>query len=224
MNWRRPTVALVLIVIALAYFSAGGEDLFDPREFQRIYDESPLMTAGIFFLVYLLGTAFSLPVMGVLSVIAGMIFGHVVGISISLLACTVGGTAAFLVSRYVLHDQVQRRFAEQLVNINKGIEKEGVFYLFSLRMVPLIPFWTLTLVAGLTPINVRRFVLATLFGTLPLIAVLVHFGTQIGAMETFSIRTMFSPNLLLALALVGALPFITKGIVRLLRRPKRKGV
>ena len=120
-------------------------------------------------------------------------------------------------SRYVLHDPIQRRFADQLTNINKGVEKEGAFYLFALRMIPIIPFWTLNLLIGLTPIDVRRFVVATLTGMLPIISVLVHFGTQIRAVDSFSIRALFTPGLLLSLALVGVMPFIAKGIVRLVQ-------
>ena len=221
MKWRRPALAVLIVGLALAYFASGGEELLDPRAFRRLHDASPLLTAGIFFLVCVLGTALSLPVTGVLSVIAGMTFGHAIGLSTALLGTTLGGTVAFLTSRYVLHDQLQRRFADQLVNINEGIEKEGAFYLFSLRMIPIIPFWTLTLVAGLTPIDVRRFVLATLFGMLPIVAVLVHFGTQIRALDDFSIGALFSPNLLLALALVGAMPIIARGIVRLVQRRYR---
>ena len=217
MNWRQPVLALLIIGVAVLYFAAGGDELLDPRAFQTMYDTSPLTTAGVFFLVCLVGTALSLPVTGVLSVIAGMIFGHLVGLPVALVACTFGGTLAFLVSRYVLREPIQRRFADQLMNINKGVEKEGAFYLFALRMIPIIPFWTLNLLVGLTPIDVRRFVLATLTGMLPIISVLVHFGTQIGAMESFSIRAMFTPGLLLSLALVGVMPFIAKGIVRLVQ-------
>ena len=104
--------------------------------------------------------------------------------------------------------------------INRGIEREGAFYLFSLRMIAVIPFWLLTLLMGVTPIGIWRFFLATAAGMLPIVVVLVHFGTQLGAIESFSLRSVFTPGLLTALALLGILPFATRRLVALIKRSR----
>lgn len=220
MKRRKIALLVAIVVIVGVYFSAGGEELLDPKAYQALYRQSPVATTLVFFLAYLAGTAFSLPVTGVLSVVAGIIFGHLVGIPMALFACTIGGTLAYLSSRYILHDVIQRRFATHLIGINSGVEKDGPFYLFGLRMIPVIPFWLLNLLMGLTRMKTAQFFIATLTGMVPITLVLVHFGTELGAIESFSLRAMFTPGLLFALALLGAMPFIAKGIVGLVKNRK----
>ena len=218
MNWKKLAMVALVALSVLAYLLAGGRELLDPRSFQAYYQRAPLATGGVFFLVCLLGTALSMPVTGILAVIAGMTFGHAVGLSLTLLACTCGGSLAFLMARYVLHAPIQQRFADQLTQINKGVESDGAFYLFGLRMIPVLPFWLLNLLAALTSIDLRRFFLATLGGMFPLLLLLVHFGTQVQSVERFSVRALLSPGLLLALGLLAALPFATRALLKYVNR------
>lgn len=220
MKRRKIALLVAIVVVVGVYLATGGGQLFDPHAYQALYRQSPVATTLVFFFAYLAGTAFSLPVTGVLSVVAGVIFGHLVGIPVALFACTIGGTLAYLSSRYILHDFIQHRFATQLIGINRGVDKDGPFYLFGLRMIPVIPFWLLNLLIGLTRMKTAQFFVATLTGMVPITLVLVHFGTQLGALESFSLRAMFTPGLLLALALLGALPFVAKGIVGLVKDGK----
>jgi len=217
-NKKQLLLLIALLGIVVTYFMTGAEEMLDPRKYQALYKESPLTTVLIFFAIYLTGTALSLPVTGVLSVVSGMIFGHLIGAPLALLACTIGGTIAYLVSRYLLHTLVQQRFAAQLASINKGIEAEGAFYLFCLRMIPVIPFWLLNLLVGLTSIGVARFFVATLLGMLPVTLILVHFGTQLSTIDRFSVTEIFTPGLLLSLALLAVMPFVARQAVRLIRR------
>jgi uncharacterized membrane protein YdjX (TVP38/TMEM64 family) len=201
----------------------GGEEMLDVRSYQALYQKSPVATTLIFFLVYLVSTALSLPASGVLSIASGIIFGDIVGVPLSLLACSTGGTLAFLSSRYLLHDLIQHRFAVQYEVVNRGIEKDGAFFVFSLRMIPVIPFWLLNLLMGLTSMSASRFYLATLTGMVPIAVILVHFGSQIGSLESFSLRAIFTPGLLFSLLLLGAMPFIAKGVLTLVQRHRNRG-
>ena len=218
MNRRQVSLLLVIVVCVAAYVFGDGDRLLNPAIIQAQFQRSPLATAAVFGILYMLGTALSLPVTGILSVIAGMIFGRLFGVPLSLLACTCGGTLAYLMSRYLLHDLVQQRFAVQMSMLNKGIETEGAFYLFCLRMVPIIPFWLLSLLAGVTTISITRYFVATLLGMLPVILILVNFGAELGAVEQFSVATLFTPGLLFSLTLLAAMPLLARGIIVVLRR------
>jgi len=150
MNRKQLALLLTIVLVLATYLTRGGEDMLNTQSYQALYQSAPLTTGLLFFLVFLLGTAFSLPACGVLSIATGIIFGHAVGIPLALLASSIGGTLAFLSSRFLLHDLIQRRFAVHYQVVNRGIEKEGAFYVFSLRMIPVIPFWMLNLLMGLT--------------------------------------------------------------------------
>jgi uncharacterized membrane protein YdjX (TVP38/TMEM64 family) len=222
-NRKQFTLLFTIVAVVTAYLIAGGEDLLNIRVYQVRYQESPLATSVVFFLVFLLGTALSLPVSGFLSVLAGFIFGNIVGFPLALLACAFGGTLAYLTSRYILHDLIQRRFGDQLFVINKGIKKDGAFYVFSLRMIPVIPFWLLNLLIGLTPMSASRFFVATFTGMMPITLILVYFGGRVGSIESISPRAIFTPGLLLSLALLASLPFIARRIVNLIQRRRDRG-
>ena len=218
MNLRQVSLLLVIAVCIAAYVFGDGDKLLNPATFQAQFQSSPVGTAVVFVVLYVVGTAISLPVTAILSVIAGMVFGRLAGVPLALLACTCGGTLAYLMSRYLLHDLVQRRFAVQMKVLNRGIESEGAFYLFCLRMVPIIPFWLLSLLAGVTPIGITPYFLATLLGMLPVILILVNFGAELGAVEQFSLAAIFTPGLLFSLTLLAVMPLLARGIIVLLRR------
>jgi uncharacterized membrane protein YdjX (TVP38/TMEM64 family) len=215
---RQLVLLLVVVLVVAAYFIGGGDKLLNPALYRAWYQQSPFLTGAVFFLVFLLGTALSLPVSGVLSVVSGIIFGHLVGGPLALLAGATGGSLALLVSRYLFRNLVQQRFAVQLAVINKGVDREGAFYLFCLRMVPVVPFWLLNLLMGATHMSVPRFFVATLLGMLPVTLILVNFGAQLGAVESFSMADLFTPGLLLSLTLLAMLPIIARGVVVLIRR------
>ena len=147
--------AFIILIGAFFYFDLGrflSLDSIKQRQagFAALYGEKPLLVIGAFFLVYVAVTALSLPGAAIMTLAGGAIFGVVTGTLIVSFASSIGATLAFLVSRYVLRDSVQARFASRLAEINKGIDKDGAFYLFTLRLVPLIPFFVINLVMGLT--------------------------------------------------------------------------
>ena len=132
-------------------------------------------------------------------------------------ALTLGGTVALYSTRYLFHDLIKKRFTSQLEVINKGIEKEGALYLFGLRMIPVIPFGLLNLLIGLTSMRVPVFMLATLCGMVPVILILAYTGSQLGNLDSFDLSAIFTPGLLLSLALLASFPFLAKAIVTLTR-------
>jgi uncharacterized membrane protein YdjX (TVP38/TMEM64 family) len=218
MPLKKIALAIFLITIITLYFAGGGEKYLSINLYQELFEQSPLATASVFFAVFLLGTSCSLPVAGVLTVASGIIFGTLTGFSISLIATTLGGTVALYSTRFLFHDFIKRRFTNQIDMVNKGIEKEGAVYLFGLRMIPIIPFWSLNLLMGLTAMRVPVFMLATSCGMVPVILILAYTGSQLGDIETFSMADVFTPGLILALSLLATFPLLAKAIVHLARR------
>ena len=218
MPLKKLALAALIAGVVIAYFTAGGERLLNVGLYQSFFEQSPLQTAAVFFLVFFAGTSFSLPITGVLSVVSGIIFGPVIGFLISLFACTLGGTVALFSTRFLFHDLVKRRFSVHINMINRGIEKEGAFYVFGLRMIPVIPFALLNVLVGLTSMRAPLFFISTLAGMIPILMVLAYTGSQIGNIESFSFSAILTPGLILSLCLLAAFPFLARAIVRLTRR------
>lgn len=141
----------------------------------------------------------------------GAVFGLPTGLLVISFASSIGATLAFVIARFVLRDTVQNRFQDKLRAINDGIEKEGDFYLFTLRLIPLFPFFVINLVMGLTPMKAWRFYLVSQIGMLPGTIVYVNAGSQLGALESMS--GILSPGLILSFALLGIFPLLAKKLV-----------
>jgi uncharacterized membrane protein YdjX (TVP38/TMEM64 family) len=185
-----------------------------------IYAQHTLMAIGVYMLIYIAVTALSLPGAAVMTLAGGALLGLLTGTVVISFASTIGATLAFLVSRFLLKDWVQSRFKDKLKAINQGIEKEGAFYLFTLRLVPVFPFFIINLVMGLTPISIRRFYLVSQLGMLPGTLVYVNAGTQLAQID--SLKGILSPGLLLSFALLGLFPLLAKKGVAIFNQ-KRKG-
>ncbi len=185
---------------------------------QTYADENFLSAAGIYFLVYVAITALSIPGAAVATLVGGAIFGLGWGTLIVSYASSIGATLAFMTSRLLLRDWVQSRFGNSLKAINAGVEKDGAFYLFSLRMVPVFPFFLVNLLMGLTPIKLIPYFFVSQIGMLLGTAVYVNAGAELGQIESLS--GLISLPIVLSFALLGVLPWITKGILGFLRRQK----
>ena len=175
----------------------------------------PVLTAGIFFAVYVAVTGLSLPGAAIMTLAAGAIFGVLWGTIIVSFASTIGATLAFLAARFVLRDGVQGKFGDKLKAINIGMEKEGGFYLFTLRLIPIFPFFVINLVMGLTPIRAWTFYWVSQIGMLAGTLVYVNAGTQLAQLD--SLKGILSPELLASFALLGIFPLIAKKIVALVK-------
>lgn len=181
-------------------------------------DAEPLQMALGYFFLYVLTTALSLPGALVLTLAGGAIFGFVQGFVLVSFASTVGATLAFLAARYVLRDWVQQRFGEKLKPMNDGIEKEGAFYLFTLRLVPVFPFFLINLLMGLTKMRTLTYYWVSQVGMLAGTVIYVNAGTQLAAIE--SLKGIVSLPILLSLAALGLFPLITKKILDIFKKNK----
>jgi len=175
----------------------------------------PLLVAGGFFIVYVIITGLSLPGAAVMSLGGGALFGLLWGTIIVSFASSIGATLAFLVSRFVLRDTVQKRFADRLQTINEGIEENGAFYLFTLRLVPIFPFFLINLLMGLTPIRTSTFYVVSQAGMLAATVVFINAGTQLAQLENLS--DVLSPGLLASFVLLGIFPLLAKKVVAIIQ-------
>lgn len=216
-------VVVIALVAAFFLFDLGryfSLDYFKSQEaaIMAYFDTHPWRTAGIFFAIYVAVTALSLPGAAIMTLVAGAIFGLLWGTVIVSFASSIGATLAFLTSRFLLRDWVQAKFGDKLKAINEGMAKDGPFYLFTLRLVPLFPFFVINLVMGLTPIATRTFYWVSQVGMFLGTIVYVNAGTQIAKIE--SLRGILSPGLLLSFALLGIFPLIAKKIVEIVKLRK----
>ncbi len=182
------------------------------------YDAHPALTIAIFFVVYVAVAGLSLPGAAIMTLFAGGIFGLVVGLVTVSFASSIGATFAFLTSRFLLRDSIQAKFGDKLRAINQGIEREGAFYLFSIRMVPAFPFFIVNLVMGLTPLKTTTFYWASQLGMLIGTAVYVNAGMQLAQID--SLRGILSPGILGAFALLGVFPIVAKKLVDVIKARK----
>jgi pyruvate/2-oxoglutarate dehydrogenase complex dihydrolipoamide dehydrogenase (E3) component/uncharacterized membrane protein YdjX (TVP38/TMEM64 family) len=175
------------------------------------YQAHPWQAALVFFAAYVAATGLSLPGATLLTLAAGAIFGLLWGTVLVSFASSIGATVAFLLSRFLLRDWVQSRFGARLRGINEGVANEGAFYLFTLRIVPAVPFFVVNLAMGPTPIRARTFYWVSQLGMLPATLIYVNAGTQLAAIE--SPAGILSPALLGAFVLLGLFPFIAKRLI-----------
>ncbi|MEN9560522.1 MAG: hypothetical protein RLZZ502_1733, partial [Pseudomonadota bacterium] len=164
-----------------------------------------------FAFTYVVFAALSLPAAGLLSLLAGALFNYPLACAVVVVSATVGGTLAFLSTRYLFRDSVQSKFAQQLQGINAGMEKEGAFYLFGLRLVPVMPFFLINTLMGLTPIKTRTFFWVSLLGMIPGTLVFVNAGKALAQIE--SLKGILSPDLIVAFCLLAILPWVLKKLL-----------
>lgn len=217
MKSRTTKIALILLlavlVVAFFAFDLGRYLTLDylksqQQAFNEYYQQNRFSTLLSYFVIYVLVTALSLPGAAVMTLAGGALFGLWPALIVVSFASSIGATLAFLVSRFLLRDWVQGRFGDRLKAINAGVEKEGAFYLFSLRLVPIFPFFVINLLMGLTPLKTRLFYLVSQVGMLAGTIVYVNAGTQLGQLE--SAAGILSPGIIFSFALLGVFPLVAK--------------
>lgn len=179
-------------------------------------EQNLLYSALIYFVAYVVITAFSIPGAAVVTLLGAALFGFWFSLALVSFASTIGATLAFLSSRYLLRNWVQQRFSDKLNAINAGVKKDGAFYLFTLRLIPIFPFFLINLLMGLTPISTVRYYLVSQLGMLPGTAVYLNAGTQLAEIKTLA--GIVSPTVLLSFALLGVFPLIAKWILSKLQK------
>ena len=213
-------VLLVLLIILFLAFDLGRffslETLKSGRdELQQAYHARPLQMMGLYAGIYIVIAALSLPGAGVMTLAGGAIFGVWVGIPLAVISASIGATVALWMARYVFREFVQQRFSDRMTAIDAGIKRDGAFYLFTLRLVPVFPFFIINLLMGLTAIPASTFFWISLLGMLPGTAIYVNAGTQLASITSLS--DIFSPALIGSFALLAIFPWLARWAVERVR-------
>lgn len=216
-------ILIALLALLLAYAHMAG--LTDGLTLENIrakheallsyYQGDPWIVVITYFVTYVIITAFSLPGAAILTLAGGALFGFWLALLIVSFASTIGATLAFLISRYMVGSWVQTKYEAQLKTFNEGFVKEGLFYLFAMRLTPIFPFFLINILMGLTPVRVRCFYVISQIGMLPGTAAFVFAGTELGKLSALS--DVLSVPLILAFTVLGFLPIITKKIISSIR-------
>ena len=219
-------IFLGLAAAAFIFFDVGqylSLDFFKAQKqpIEGYQEQQPLVVAAAYFVTYVIVTAFSLPGAVVMTLIGGALFGLGWGLLLVSFASSIGATLAFLIARIVLRDWVQRRMGHHLSAINEGVEKDGALYLFTLRLVPIFPFFVVNLAMALTPIRIWPFYWVSQLGMLAGTVVYVNAGTQLAQID--SLAGILSPALIGSFVLLGFFPWIAKTIVATIQRRKNAG-
>ena len=225
MSKSRVVLLIVLVALIAAFFAFDLKQYFSLDFFKlqqaaidAYFQAHPLQTAGIYFAIYVAVTGLSLPGATLMTLVGGAIFGLLWGTVIISFAASIGATLAFLASRFLFRDALQKKFGDKLAAINRGVEKEGAFYLFALRLVPAFPFFVINLVMGLTPMKARTYYWVSQLGMLLGTIVYVNAGTQIAQID--SLAGLASPGLIGSFVLLGLFPLVAKRFVDWLKARK----
>jgi uncharacterized membrane protein YdjX (TVP38/TMEM64 family) len=201
------------LIIAFKIFDLGQYFSLDyikesQENFQLLYNEHRAAVIAGYMVIYILVTSLSLPGAAIMTLAGGALFGLVIGTIIVSFASTIGATLACFVARFVLRDWVQGKLGDKLRTVNNGVEKEGAFYLFTLRLIPVFPFWLINLGMGLTKMPLRTFYWVSQVGMLAGTIVYVNAGKELGKIESLS--GILSPTLILSFVLLGLFPILAK--------------
>ena len=219
-------IPLTLLALGIAAFFAFGLGQYvsldyikhSQARFVALYAQQPVLVTAVYFGVYVAVTALSLPGAVILTLAGGAIFGLVWGTVVVSFASTVGATLAMLAARTILRDSIEQRFGKRLAELNKGVEREGPFYLFTLRLIPAMPFFVLNLLMGLTRMKTLTYFWVSQLGMLAGTIVYVYAGTELGKVD--SLGSVASPGLIGAFVLLGLFPLLTKKTLDAVRRRK----
>ena len=225
MNAKKIIILAIVAILVACFFIFDLGQYFSleyiksqQEALNTFYQENQWQTILGFFLVYVAVAGLSLPGATILTLLGGAIFGLVVGTIVVSFASTIGATVACLVSRVILRDWVQDKFGSYLKGINEGIEKEGSFYLFTMRLVPAIPFFVVNLVMGLTPLKLWKFYIVSQLGMLAGTIVYVNAGTQLAKLDSLS--GIASPTLIASFVALGVFPIVAKKLIDFIKNKR----
>jgi len=219
---------IVVFTIVIALYFAFDLQKFLTLEYLKSskaffissYEKYPILVMACYFIFYIVMTAFSIPGAILLTLAGGLLFGLFVGTVIVSFASTIGATLSMLFARFLLREWVQRRFASQMKSINSGINKDGGYYLFTLRLVPVVPFFVINLGMGLTRLRTITFYLVSQLGMLPVTLVYINAGSEIAKIE--SLGGILSTTLIGSFAFLGIFPLLVKNMLAFIEKRRRK--
>jgi uncharacterized membrane protein YdjX (TVP38/TMEM64 family) len=218
-------VVIIGLIVAFKVFDLGQYLSFSYLKESRdtlvsLYEEHTALIIAAYFFIYVITTALSLPGASPLTIVGGAVMGFWVATLVVSFASTIGATLACFFSRFILRDWVQNKIGDRIKKVNEGIEKEGSFYLFTLRLIPLFPFWMINLAMGLTKMPLKRYYWVSQIGMLPGTMVYVNAGKELGKID--SPAGILSPSLIISFALIGIFPIVVKKLVGWYRSRREK--
>ena len=210
-------LGIVLFFVLFFYFDLASYIdinyvLREKKKLFSLYQNFPALFILAYFFIYVVCAALSVPGAAVLTLIAGFIFDFLIACLVVSLASTAGAVLAFLMSRFLIRDFVQKKFAKHLKTINEGLKKNGIFYLISLRLLPIFPFFLVNMLMAVTPISTKHFIIGSFFGMLPMTFVYVNAGRQLAYIS--DIRQIFSKEVIVSFLLLALLPWIIKVLLK----------
>lgn len=216
MNKKKVVIAIVLVVAVWMMFNFNHLITLENAKIQQanldvFISNNWLVASAIYFILYILTTALSVPGAAIISLLGAALFGFWWGLVLVSFASSIGATLAFLFSRYLLRDWVQQKFDNKLAAINSGIEKDGNLYLLTLRLIPVFPFFLINLLMGLSKMSASKFYLYSQLGMLPGTMVYLNAGSQLADIQSLS--GLLSPEVLVSLAILGLFPLVAKFII-----------
>ncbi len=224
--WKKLLVLVAIVAAAAIGYTQFRDSLTlqylaaKEGELRSLQQDHAILVYCVAFLAYVVVTGLSLPGATALTLICGWLFGFWRGTLLVSFASTTGATVAFLVSRFLLRDSIQRKFGDRLATFNQALEREGAFYLFMLRLIPAVPFFVINVVMGLTPVRTRTYWWVSQLGMLPGTAVYVYAGSSVPDLATLADKGatgILSPQLLVAFALLGLVPLVLKKVIQRFR-------
>ncbi len=216
---RKKIVILIVIIGLIVAVKVFGLDQYLTLSYLKgsldtlktLYRDHPLMVIAGYFFIYVLTTSLSLPGASPLGIAGGALFGFWTATVVVSFASTIGATLACLVSRFILRDWIQNKFGDTIAKINEGIKREGAFYLFTLRLIPVFPFWLINLAMGVTKMPLLTFYWVSQIGMLAGTMVFVNAGKELAKID--SVKGILSPTLIFSFALIGLLPLTLKKLI-----------
>ena len=213
---------LIVLIFIISFLSAL---IFDLSQFlslenikksqinlQNLINENYYFYYAVFFVIYIIITAFALPFAAIKTILAGVLFGLIPGVLLTSFASSIGSTLCFLMSRFVLRNYVESKYQKYVEKVNSGIIRDGVFFLFFLRLSPIFPFFIINLIFGLTKMKATTFYIVSQIGMLIGTVVFVNAGVQLAKIN--SISDILSFEIIIAFMLIGLVPFIIKKIIQ----------
>jgi uncharacterized membrane protein YdjX (TVP38/TMEM64 family) len=224
---KKISIIAVILCVIIAFRAFGLDEYLtlsyikeSQAFFETIYDDNPIRVIASYAIIYVLVTSLSLPGAAVLTIAGGALFGLLKGTVVVSFASTIGATLACIVSRFMLRDWVQAKFGERIKKVNDGVEQEGPFYLFTVRLIPVFPFWMVNILMGLTKMPLRTFYWVSQVGMLPGTLVYVNAGKELAQIDSLS--GILSPGLIISFVLLGIFPIATKKLIALYKTRKSR--
>lgn len=224
-NILKVIIVLTIILLFILFYKMGWNEYLNLKslkenykDYLTFYERNTLLTLTAFFLLYVLTTALSIPGATILTLAAGALFGLTKGVVLVSFASTLGATLAFLSSRFLLRDYVAQKFNSSLKKINEGIQREGLFYLFTIRLIPIFPFFVINLGMGLTQMNLFKYMIVSQIAMLPATIIYVNAGLQLS--EISSLSQILSLDIILSFVALGLFPLVTNKFIQYFRSLK----